>query len=775
MKRYLFCSAAILCCIAAIIAASCSPSLPKGAPTPARYFSAKLLDTRFHVADHMLASIEMQISGEPFAQLLGRNLTGFDRFSLVTDQYTDPSTGAISNDPLGYVTAIESYEYSKQPMNNLSFESGAGLALEYGPVLNPTGASGDAGFALLRDRVQQFAVESYAVRTFVISPPPQNNPLNVYGWPGLWPAYLEFRSFASDIAPSGGATRGCTFVGGYQAAAMGAQTVGDYECGYNSLNLPVRDAQVEKVLDPAALGFAAWKQGLWVINYWQSLHDFAGNGITVVADGDLPQVGQPGNTVVGRYPDPNDPTGRATLPGSPGVYLGDITLEGFQGLLMLDELDNKMAALLGLLLTSDGAKLGGFASTKDAIAYDYASPVRWWPSAITVDEDGATPPLIGQSWKYFPQPRYPSMQVTTPASGLRGLSALLGAASELFALTDFNNAAVGGLPSSRATFDGDPLPADNQLPDGEETPHDRALAVIKIAAIDLDRLHFDAQHNVLVDSAQPNARGTRVTTVDAAYAIVALRTALRAIASTLTLYSNDTPDTRGLETALDAAPLTGAPAPMPARMLALLRAQADFLAARLVNADGSVVNYVDLASGPDPSPTALESEAAAIRGLLDAYLATSDEKYRDAAIRVYADLDKRFWMSGVRAFRTTAGVDNPLDYTPLALGTLSGALRQYWKLVARRPGSERAAAELLERFKRTYKLVVNGWDDANGDDHLDFPKECTGAGLQMGERALTGELSRTADGPDRDHDCVREISAVKLPAALAGKLELSRP
>ena len=34
--------------------------------------------------------MEMQISGEPFAQLLGRNLTGYNRFSTTPDLYTDP-------------------------------------------------------------------------------------------------------------------------------------------------------------------------------------------------------------------------------------------------------------------------------------------------------------------------------------------------------------------------------------------------------------------------------------------------------------------------------------------------------------------------------------------------------------------------------------------------------------------------------------------------------------------------------------------------------------
>jgi len=57
---------------------------------------------------------------------------------------------------------------------------------------------------------------------------------------------------------------------------------------------------------------------------------------------------------------------------------------------------------------------------------------------------------------------------------------------------------------------------------------------------------------------------------------------------------------------------------------------------------------------------------------------------------------------------------------------------------------------------------------------VQYPDECTGAGLQMGERLLTGELSHLIDDGDRDHDCVQEISVVKLPAALAGRLVLTR-
>jgi hypothetical protein len=399
------------------------------------------------------------------------------------------------------------------------------------------------------------------------------------------------------------------------------------------------------------------------------------------------------------------------------------------------------------------------------------------PSEVAVTETAPTPPPAGNSWRDFPQPNGFSIQ--TPASKLHGLTALLGGFSELFALTDANNADVGGQPSSLATFDGDPFPADNQQPDGEDSPHDRALANIKVAVVNMDRLHFDPTHAVLVDTATAAGgavqRGSTVTTLSTAYSIVALRAALRSISSTLVLYSNDTPDAVGQPTALDAAPLNGAPAPLPARMLQLIRAQADFLAETLVDASGAVANSYDLGSNkPDGSPTAIESEASAIRGLLDAYLATSDTKYIMAAQKVYTDLDARFWMSDVRAFRTTAGVDDVLTETPLAFGTLQGALRQYWKLVANQPGNERLAAEILERVQRENKLVANGWDDANGDNKVQYPQECTGSGLQMGERTLTGELSHPEDSGDRDHDCVMEISVVKLPAALAATVEFDR-
>ena len=163
------------------------------------------------------------------------------------------------------------------------------------------------------------------------------------------------------------------------------------------------------------------------------------------------------------------------------MYLGDTVIEGFQGLTMIDEMDNKAALLTRTLLTRDGVSFDGFASTKEAIDYDYKSPLRWWPAQIAVTELSQPPPP-GTSWKYFPQPL--QFALSDAASHLRGLTALAGGFATFYALTDFANSDVGGQPSSRATFDGDPFPADNQLADGEESPHDRALAIIKVALVE---------------------------------------------------------------------------------------------------------------------------------------------------------------------------------------------------------------------------------------------------------------------------------------------------
>jgi len=745
--------------------------------------TAKVNNRRFFTADHMLASIEMQISGEPFAELLGRDLAGYDRFSSTPDVYIDPDTSKPGPDQIGFTTAVESYEYSKQAMNTLSFEAGAGLSLQFGPLLNPAGVEGEAAYALLGPRLQYFAKASRASgakigKDFVVVPAPANDPNNAYGWPGFWPVYAEFRSFDPSIKPAVGAAKECSLAGAIDEPAPPGTTmlfVGDYECDATSLNLSDREAQVEKVIEIDALGLSAWKQSLWAINYWSSLHDVDQNPIIKVASASLAIVGIPDNKVVGQWPDPLDPTGTSLVFGKSGTFFGDVSLEGWQGLVMLEEIDNKSSLMLKGLMTTDGASISGVASVKEALDYDYTSKVRWWPAAIAVTEK-TTAPSPAEARKFFPKATTFTLQ--TKGSRLQDLTAVLGGFGAVYSMTDAKNPEVGGSQPFLATFDGVPFPADNGLPDGEESLHDRSLGLLKIALINLDRLHFDPENKVLTDTADPLAktRGATVSTLHTAYSILSLRNAVRGLNASLTLYSNDTPDAVGApipldQTKLDGAPFTGS---LGARALALIKAQGDFLADKLVDADGLAANGWDLAGGKaDATPTTLEAQAGAIRGLLEAYLATSNEHYRQRASEAYAVLDKQFWMGDVHLYRTTLGESSKMTYTPRGFGALHGALRQLWKLVANRPGKEALAAEVLIRITAGMKLVVNGWNDANADG-LVQPGECLGGGLQMAERALTGELSIAADQGDRDHDCVPDIATAKVSASLAAELRIER-
>lgn len=753
-----------------------------GAPLPTG-LTAKVNNRRFLTADHMLASIEMQISGEPFAELLGRDIAGYDRFSSTTDTYTDPETGKSSVDLLGFGTAVEVYEYSKQAMNNLSFESGAGLSLQFAPLVNPAGLEGDQAYSLLSTRLQYFAKASRASgakigKDFVAVPPPANDPNNAYGWPGLWPVFAEFRSFDPTIKPSKGAAAQCSLAGATDEPTPPGTTtvyVADYECDTTTLNLPDREAQVEKVLEVDAIGLSAWKQTLWAINYWAALHDVDQHPIIKVPESSMAQVGIPNNTVIGQWPDPLDPTGMNLVFGKDGTFFGGVSLEGWQGLVMLEEIDNKSAFLLEGLTTTDGTKVSGVAAVKDAIDYDYTSPVRWWPGSVAVTEK-ATAPAPDMGRKFFPKPT--AFTIQDKGSRLQDLTALLGGFGEVFAMTDPENPEVGGSQPFLASFDGAPFAGDNGLPDGEESLHDRSLGILKMALVNLDRLHFDPAHKVLTDTADPIAktRGTKVSTLHTAYSILGMRTAIRGLNASLTLYSNDTPDALGTPIPLDKTKLGGATfsGSLGGRVLDLIKAQGDFLADKLLDTDGLAANGWDLAADKaDAAPTTLEAQVSTIRGLLEAYLATSNEHYRLRATQAYDVLEKKFWMSDVHLYRTTLGESSKMTYTPRDFGALHGALRQYWKLVANRPGQETLAAEVLNRITMVMKIVGNGWNDTNADEVMQ-DGECLGGRLQMAERALTGEFSIVADKGDRDHDCVPDIATAEVSASLAAELVIER-
>ena len=689
-------------CIAIVCLAACHSAShvasDAGADAPAEAaptatITATVNSTRFVTREHMLAAGEMQISGEPLAEAMGRDLAGYSRFLIPTDVYTGSEVWV---DLPGFSTAVESYEYSKQPMNNLAFESGAGTSLT---AVTPN----------LAVMIQHFAQGSNAYGKWVFAG----------GWPGMLPTVHVFASFDPTIDPTSAVDLQCSISSDDNPSESGDIVISaDYECDASTLHLRDRASQIEPTITPGADGFSGWKYGLWVLNYLQIMHDGNNAAVMSVPESELAGV------------------------GSNGTYLGSSDIEGFQAQMFLLEMQQRADDWLLQLTTTDGATLSGFSSVSAALAYDYATPLRWFPGKIAVTETNDVP-------------SYSLAAAQPEALDLIGLA--MGYA-EIYALTDTGNADVGGSQPARAFFDGDPFSAD--------TFRDHALAMMRVALVDLDRMQTPAP----------------VSTTTVAYTVIGLRTVLRSLSSQLELYSNNTPDT-----AIGATPLDALPIHYPGddtltftgRLVQIERAQAELLYNQLTDATGRAYTGVD-------DTDVLDAHTAAIRGLFAAYLATGDTRYRDRAKAVFARVEAVFYDPGARIYSATPAPVDSVEYTPLRFALLQSALRDMYELVAARPGGEALEPVLEERIGRLNKLVLNGWDDRDRNRLVAWPDECTNVidglprgGLQMAERTLTGETGRYKDeggggsamgGPptsDREHDCVPEIDDAHLPSALA--------
>jgi len=730
-----------------------------------------------------MAAVEMQLSGEPFATAMGRPLTSFSRDWLPPNVYFDKSADASGpwTDLAGFSSAIESYEYSKQPMNNLAFESGAGLSLAYGPLLNPTQAGAD-GCSALRGWVQKLGAESYApAHPYFSITPTAANPL---GWPGIWPTLEPFVSFDPTIDPTNAVSEGCSITSDDDPGATAALQSDDYECDATSLHLRDRAAQIESAISPGSSGWAGWKSALWIMNYLQVMHDVDETAITQLQPGfQTSQVGKPSNGALG-----------VDVGAQVGTYLGSSDIEGFQAGMMILALDNEAQDWLSSRTTTDGATLGGFPDLKTALAYDASAPLRWFPGQIAVTETTSS----GCS---FPKPS--NWSITDGGSHLLDLAGLLGTYSSLYALTDQANAQVGGSQPCLVYFDGDPFPADDQVADGEPTLHDRALGMIRVALVDVQRMHLDPASGIPVDDvavAQGKPmRGTTLSTTTAAYTLLALRTTRRTLSDQLVLYLNTKPDTATISTPIDVPAIAASGTTTITALLdADIAALASLFYDHLTDDTGRAWPGWDVSKGaPTSQEDVLDSHTAAVRGLLLAFLSTGDTRYRDRALAVFERVESTFWDPVAKIYRTVAGdTSSTVIYTPVRFGLAQAMLRDTYELIAAVDGRATLASLIEDRVARLNKLVLDGWDDRNGNKVVDYPEECvmqpvadatrpggglSHGGLQMAERTLTGEIGSVADvfdgGPrvvatDRQPNCVPEISAAHLPAALADSITL---
>ena len=788
---------------------------------------ADLVSSRTMVQGVMFAAGEMQTSGEPFAQhFAGRNLANYDRTYLPPDEYLLPLTadqdsmdGATSDpgfglplpaggngmvlpikDLFGFSTAVESYEYSKMHMNMVANQTTAGLSLVNGPVLALR--SEPTPFAKLVARsAELFTNAGTDVAGYAQLPAPVDNNQNYLGFGGLWPNFAAFSDFDPSMQPSSDVVKSCTFAGGYGGIpTLGAQEP-EFECAYNTLHLTNRETQVNKTLVPAALGFATWKEALWSIDFAGRIHDAQSNPVNAVAPSDMPLVGTAGNTVVG-----TDPPGAAT-----GTYLGSTPLEDMWGLFMLEEMDNLAEYFLTGLTTTDGSTLSGFASHQAAIEYDYTSPVRWFPAAVAVTDAIAGATDDGGSADGNPYPMLTSAQISDSTSRSIDLAALLLGHSLLFGETDVRNAAVGQQVGLLCTFDGNPFPADDGLADGEATLHDRTLGVIRTAFIDLDRMHTvpviatdGASGAITVDTATVAGGvvtpGSTVTMTNLAHVLIGLRQTILSLNGKIAEYGAADPDPStdllGILNPIAIHPPASADAEagvaplFSSRVRAVFVENAQLLRDVLTKSDGSVYNGAAIVSGvltPASGAATLDSQAAAVRGLTEAFLVTNDATYLAQARLVASHLQTSFWSPAAQMFGyvdgSTANGSADVTMTPEMWGWLESALRVMDETLYVN-GDPNLGRDVLEpRVARVIKLYLNGWDDLNGDQSVEKGAdggggECLAAHMQLGEQALTGELGRDAFGQvttDRDNDCVLEIDGAQKGSLLAGQVHFHSP
>ena len=764
--------------------------LPEPEAGPRTAVQAEFVSTRVYTMQLMFAAGEMQTSGEPFVQnFAGRNLGYYDRYFLPVNQYLVPVFHGPPffeqyTDLFGFSGAVESYEYSKMHMNMVANQTGAGVSLANGPLIatRPGATARDK----LRTRMQHLIVAAGTVSAgYATLDAGAGNPTNDFGFAGLWPDLAAYRSFDPTMAPALTIVHSCTTVTGYGGVQFfGNSPVNEYECDYNSLQLPNRTAQIEPVVGPGILGYTTWKESLWGVDFTGRLHDSQAQPVTAVAPEDMASVGLAGNLIQAVEP----PACALVVSGvpcsSPGTYIGSTPLEGMWGLSMLEEIDNAGSWLLSSLATSDGATLSGFGSVLQAIQYDYSSPLLWLPTAVAVTEDGTTP-----------YPGITSLAIKDATSNAVDLAALAQGYSLYFGMTDARNVAVGQQIGLQITFDGTTFAADDGLPDGESTPHDRALAVMRVAFVDLDRIHTDPGTGIIVDSATIAGgnitRGTTVTTTSLGHVVIGLRHLLMGCNASVSQYGAPDPDPSkdalGILNSVPIHPATtdgGSPPLFSPYVRQVLLDQAQFVRDVLTTSTGTVANDATLAGGqwtPDTAPTLLESQGAALRVLVEAWFLTQDTSYRDRAQAVARTLLTAFWSEPALMFRSQIGGADDVVMTPEIFGWLQQALRETYEgiWVTGDPLLDRGVLEGY--IARVNKLYLNGWDDLNGNQIIDQPQECLTARMQMGEQALTGEVGTTNNGvqqpsqPDHDSDCVLNIATANVGSLLASQVHFHSP
>lgn len=417
---------------------------------------------------------------------------------------------------------------------------------------------------------------------------------------------------------------------------------------------------MDKTLNPAAMGQSLMKQYLWAQDMLGAFHDSLDN--TIDADGSVSP----------------DSVGSIHFDPTNNVFYGGNNLDGFVGQVLTAEGANKTMFLINSL-AYDGNSLGSV----DPMTYDPANGIKYFPHKIAVTEGIVSPTM---------PPKALTFNVTDATSNLWDQISFLWGTINFQNMSDPNNVSDPKHLAYKAVFDGDPFPAPMSVT-GMPGVFDLFMGTSKVITLNISAMHFNSTEGTLVDEANLSSgnvvKGNKITTFNAGYALVVLKQVAQEFNGNM------------LGTIADN----------------IVTAQADFIVNNLYDGNGRFFNSYTIGVGADNSATTIETQSAAIRGLLAAYQLTNNQIYFNAAQNGYNYLINNFYVPQFKAFRTTEGNDLAV-YTPLNFAALSGALREANLVLG-----ETESPTIYTRF---FKLVGNK--------------------MQLSEEGNSGETGNDSDG-----------------------------
>lgn len=583
-------------------------------------------DYNFDTAGNMFAYAEFELSGEPLAESLGVDLDVLDAGKIDSPTAFD------------YVTGIESYEYSEEAMYEVVEKSGLGLHLVNGPATaEEAKQAGVANNELLASRFQHMADS--------VGQPAEDIQRNMF------PTFIEYASGDPQYAQK--------IDTGKFADGDDGSYIPNIQVDYASLRWD-RD-KMKKQLIPAAYGGTMLKQSLWAGDFLGNLHD-AKTDEEVDAS-----------------------TAKEGPEADQGLKLGVSAVDGMQGMILTDEVWNKLLYVRDNLYYNASSKnLGALSST----------PGGYLPHAIDVEENGD---------KDFANVK--SLKVNDGRSLLQDQWLMLWPTSEFFGMTDQRTANPNRNPAFARVFDGDPFPAapavnvdaDDSNDVASTDPYTVAHDVLLATFDNVKNRHWNDKVGAFVTEADGDKQGTQVDTFQAGYTIEAMRMFERAIDGLPVGYANGDA-AEGLKTEQGAAAKD------------MIVKQADFILNTLINKDGLAVTGYDTAKGAASKQTSLQAQIGAIRGLTSAFLATEDEKYRDAARKLYVAMDAKLWDNKLKAYHTSG---DKAEYDAFTAGGVSAVYRmalQQLKNTSDDADAPKALDQnaIQDRYVAFFRQVING-------------------------------------------------------------------